>query len=81
MDLTQLDQLLGLAGAPFVKAIVKDLNLNKAWHKVLASQVVAIALNFALMLVYNTDWKVALGTGIVTGMFANAYNDLTESSK
>lgn len=70
-----MEQILGLAGVPFVRLAIKQLGLT-GWVALIASQVLAIGINVAIAVIDKGDLGFAIAMGVIVGVLSNFYNDL-----
>lgn len=72
-----LFQVAGFGLVPYIRKIVKDLNLS-GWYALIASTVLAVILNTAIAFIIGNPLAVGAALGVIVGLLTNVYNDSKE---
>ena len=72
----QLLQFVGLGGITLVRSVVKATKIQNGIVLVLLSLIFGVILNVALAMVLDTNVRMAVALGVITGFARNLYNDI-----
>jgi len=72
----QLLQLVGLGGITLIRSVVKATKIQNGIILVLLSLIFGVVLNVALAMVLDTNVRMAVALGVITGFASNLYNDI-----
>lgn len=72
----QLLQFVGLGGIALVRSVVKATKIQNGIVLVLLSLIFGVILNVALAMVLDTNVRLAVALGVITGFASNLYNDI-----